>query len=164
MRTPLFTTIIRYIKVAPFPHATTLTLLFVATTLYLEAHFILKDGVPLYATVLFVLSGLFGWGVILCQADAFSRFREFKRIKAILVRRGFNRRILKPVSTSRCQRDAALLAAKETGFKGHAASYFKELGYRWYHIIPDAIVKNPFYFFHPHFLRTTFMPRKNTEV
>ena len=161
MRTPLYTTIIRYIKVAPFPHATTLTLLFVATTLYLEARFILNNGVSFYATALFVLSGFFGWGVILCQADAFSRFREFKRIKAIFSRKGFNPRILKVVSTSRCQRDAALLAAKEAGFKHHARRYFKELGYRWYHILPDAIVKNPLYFFNPRFLQTTFLPRKD---
>ncbi|MCG8531690.1 MAG: hypothetical protein MI749_13640 [Desulfovibrionales bacterium] len=114
--------------------------------------------------MLFVLSGLFSWGVILCQADAFSRFREFKRIKAILLRRGFNRRILRPVSTSRCQRDAALLAAKETGCRCHAARYFKDLGYRWYHIIPDTILANPLNFFTPHFLRTTFLPRKNTEL
>ncbi|OBQ57482.1 hypothetical protein [Halodesulfovibrio spirochaetisodalis] len=162
MRTPLYTTIIRYIKVAPFPHATALTLLFVATTLYLEAHFLLNDGIPFYAIVLFILSALFGWGVILCQADAFSRFREFKRIKAIFSRRGFNPRILKLVSTSRCQRDAALLAAKETGCKHLAATYFKKMGYRWYHIIPDAIVENPMHFFNPVFLRTTFLPRKDT--
>lgn len=162
MRTPLYTTIIRYIKVAPFPHATALTLLFVATTLYIEARFLLNGGVPLYAVVLFTLSAFFGWGVILCQADAFSRFREFKRIKAIFSRRGFNPRILKLVSTSRCQRDAALLAAKETGHRHLAASYFKALGYRWYHIIPDAIIKNPTNFFTLHFLRTTFLPRKDT--
>ncbi|WP_027361189.1 hypothetical protein [Halodesulfovibrio aestuarii] len=162
MRTPLYTTIIRYIKVAPFPHATALTLLFVATTLYIEAHFILNDGVPLYAIVLFTLSALLGWGVILCQADAFSRFREFKRIKDIFSRRGFTPRILKLVSTSRCQRDAALLAAKETGHRHLAATYFKELGYRWYHIIPDVIAQNPMNFFSSKFLRTTFLPRKDT--
>lgn len=162
MRTPLYITIIRYIKVAPFPHATALTLLFVATTLYIEAHFILNGGVPLYATALFTLSALLGWGVILCQADAFSRFREFKRIKAIFSRRGFNPRILKLVSTSRCQRDAALLAAKETGHCHLTAAYFRELGYRWYHIIPDAISRNPMNFFSFSFLRTTFLPRKDT--
>jgi len=162
VRTPLYRTIIRYVKVAPFPHATALALLFVATTLYIEAHFILNNGVSIYGTVLFALSALFGWGVILCQADAFSRFREFKRIKAIFSRRGFTPRILKLVSTSRCQRDAALLAAKETGHRHLAATYFKKLGYRWYHIIPDAISRNPMNFFSSNFLRTTFLPRKDT--
>jgi hypothetical protein len=52
------------------------------------------------------------------------------------------------------------LAARETGCRAQARSVFRELGYRWYHILPDAIVANPFSFFHPRFLRSTFVPGK----
>ena len=64
------------------------------------------------------------------------------------------------VASSRCQRDAALLAARQAGCRDQARRVFRDLGYRWYHILPDAIVANPLYFFHPRFLRSTFVPGK----
>ena len=60
------------------------------------------------------------------------------------------------------ERDAALLAARETGYRAQARHVFRELGYRWYHILPDAIVANPITFFHPRFLRSTFVPGKRS--
>lgn len=123
-----------------------------------EALLHLEAGSALAGSCFALLSAAFSWGAVLCQADALSRFREYQRVRAILSRYGFRRRALRPVSTSRCQRDAALLAAEESGVRQQARRYFRDLGYRWYHILPDRIVSNPLYFFHPDFLKATFLP------
>jgi len=80
------------------------------------------------------------------------------------MRYGFRPRIFKPVATSRCQRDAALHAARKTGVTRQTKAYFAQMGYRWYHILPDQIVRNPLSFFSPSFLRTTFLPAKANSL
>jgi hypothetical protein len=174
--------ILRYVQAAPFPHLTSVKVTLLAAVTGAEARALMAQAGSLAqmaetqprlwqwlalwgpAWVLTLLAALFLWGVVLCQADAFSRFREFKRVRAMLARYGFNPRLLRPVSSSRCQRDAALLAARETGYRVQAVRYFKERGYRWYHILPDAIVRNPLFFFHPEFLRATFIPGKTVRA
>ncbi|GFM34444.1 hypothetical protein LN040_05105 [Desulfovibrio subterraneus] len=162
MRTRFTKAISRYVRVAPFPHMTTLSMAGLSLLCGAEAGLASESGNKIIALIFWTLSALFAWGILLCQADALSRFREFKRVRATLRRYGFKPRILHPVSSSRCQRDAALLAACETGFRAQAHRYFREMGYRWYHILPDRIVANPLYFFHPSFLRSTFLPRRTS--
>lgn len=154
----------RYLRVAPFPHLTTLKVAALAVVSGCEAWLFLEQPeFSWVAWVWIVLTGLFAWGVVLCQADAFSRYREFKRLRHLLHRYGFRPGIFRLVAASRCQRDAALLAAGETGCRAQARRVFQELGYRWYHILPDAIMANPFVFFHPRFLRSTFIPGKRSK-
>ncbi|WP_419785005.1 hypothetical protein [Pseudodesulfovibrio sp.] len=103
-----------------------------------------------------------GWLVValFALADASARYREYRRIRAMLLRFGYSNRILEPLATSRCQRDAALLAASETGHGNRARAYFASLGYRWYHILPDRVARNPLVFLSPVFLRASFLPGK----
>ena len=151
----------RYILAAPFPHLTTLKVSGLALVSWGEGRVVLAASDADWTSwIWFILSGLFAWGVVLCQADALSRYREFKRVRRMLARYGFCPRIFRLVASSRCQRDAALQAARETGCIPLARQVYLELGYRWYHILPDALVRNPLYFFHPRFLRTTFLPGK----
>lgn len=153
--------LLRYLQAAPFPHLTTVKVSGLAVVTGCEARFVLTQPEMSWVGWLWVvLTGLFAWGVVLCQADAFSRYREFKRLRRLLRRYGFKPGVFRLVAASRCQRDAALLAARETGYRAQARGVFRELGYRWYHILPDAIVANPLVFFHPRFLRTTFVPGK----
>lgn len=107
-----------------------------------------------------------GWAglALCCKADAFARFREYQRIKALFRRRGYDPRVLKLVAGSRCQRDAASLAATEIGHGRRARSYFRALGYRWYHLLPDKVADNPLVFFRPRFLRTTFLPGRRVRA
>ncbi len=151
----------RYLQAAPFPHLTSLKASGLALLSWVEARHVLAQPDSTWAIwIWLVLTVLFAWGVVLCQADALSRYREFKRVRRMLARYGFCPRIFRLVASSRCQRDAALLAARETGCRAQARGVFQELGYRWYHILPDVIVSNPLYFFHPRFLRSTFLPGK----
>lgn len=107
-----------------------------------------------------------GWLVVACfaLADAVSRHREYRRIKAMILKFGYSERILEPLARSRCQRDAAVFAAVETGHGESARAYFAGLGYRWYHILPDLVVRNPFSFLSPKFLRSSFLPGKKVRA
>lgn len=153
----------RYLRAAPFPHLTTVTISRLAIWAGGKAHCLLIQAEESWMVGVWMLLAVFlVWGAILCQADALSRYREFKRVRGILARYGFRPRVFGLLASSRCQRDAALLAARETGCRAQARRFFQEMGYRWYHILPDAIVANPLAFFHPWFLRSTFVPGKNT--
>ena len=154
----------RHVKAAPWPYMTGSGALVVA--LGLKA-----AGVAQWSAGNAVEAALFGaWGLCwlvvagFAVADGISRHREYRRIKAMFRKYGFSERILAPVARSRCQRDAALHAARETGHFESARAYFRALGYRWYHILPDLVVRNPFVFLSPAFLRGSFMPGKKLRA
>lgn len=106
------------------------------------------------ALVPFVLMPVYG------QLDARSRFQNYKQIKDQFFSYGFNNRVLKTVLKSRCQRDAALAAAEELGYKEQCTKYFYDQGYRWYHLLPDFVFKKPQFLFTWYFWRSTFfLPR-----
>lgn len=152
----------RYLRAAPWPHATGLASAVLGLSLVGKA-LALYDGGFLWTGSAVAASAL-GWlGLaFLCEADALSRYREYLRLKRLFLRRGLHPRALLLVSGSRCQRDAALFAAKEAGYGGQAAAFYASMGYRWRHVLPDAILRNPFFFFNPAFLRATFLPGKST--
>lgn len=153
---------VRYVGASPLPHA--LALFSVAVGLALA-----DAALGIYAAseasahpspVLWAFSlGWFGLAGI-ALLDGFSRYREYRRIRCMLERRGWNERVFLLVAGSRCQRDAALMAAMETGLGRRARTLFRSLGYRWYHLFPDAVMRNPLLFLHPRFLRTSFLPGK----
>lgn len=153
----------RYLCAAPWPHATGLASALLGLFLAVQA-LSLADGGALWTGAAVGGSAL-GWlGLaLLCEADALSRYREYRRLKRLFLRRGPHPRALLLVSGSRCQRDAALLAAREAGHGRQAAAFYHALGYRWRHVLPDAILRNPFFFFNPTFLRATFLPGKTTD-
>lgn len=90
------------------------------------------------------------------QLDARSRFQNYKQIKDQIFIYGYDERIFKPVLKSRCQRDAAWLSAKELGYAKQCKSYFKSMGYRWYHLFPDFVFSKPEFLFTNYFWKTTF--------
>ena len=137
----------RYLGAAPLPHATGLGALGVGCVL-----------LTLEAAVAGLWSvGWFGLALI-CQLDALARFREYRRVLGMLRRFGYRERIFRVLARSRCQRDAALLAAWEGGCRRHAREYYRSLGYRWFHLMPDVAVANPLRFLDPQFLRQAFLP------
>ncbi|MBY0480333.1 MAG: hypothetical protein K2Q21_03170 [Chitinophagaceae bacterium] len=94
------------------------------------------------------------------QCDARSRYQNYKQVKDYLYLYGFQTRIIKPFSCSRCQRDAVLAAAEELGMQDQCKIFFKELGYRWYHILPDFLIHKPVYLFKKEFWLNTFFVKK----
>jgi hypothetical protein len=99
---------------------------------------------------------VFGSMCVLAELDGFSRYQNYKQVKDQVFINGYQKRLLKPLTRSSCQREAAILACEELGLGAEVKNYFWEKGYRWYHIIPDFVFEYPFFFFSFFFWRTTF--------
>lgn len=80
---------------------------------------------------------------IFSQLDARSRYQNYKMIKDKFSSYGFDERIVRPFVYSRCQRDAIKVAAKELKYTCDLEMYFSKMGFRWYHILPHLVVRNP---------------------
>ena len=81
--------------------------------------------------------------VLFSQADAKSRFQNYKQAKDLLYENGFDQRITRLFTGSRCQREAIKVAACDLGMTRKLNSYLKEKGFRFYHILPGFIFKRP---------------------
>jgi len=75
--------------------------------------------------------------------DARSRYQNYKMAKDRLFNYGFDARLLKPFVYSRCQRDAIGVAVKDLGLQSEWVKLKYEMGFRWYHLLPDMVVKHP---------------------
>jgi len=99
------------------------------------------------------------------QFDARSRFQNYKKIKDQIYLFGFQKRIVKPILKSRCQRDAAMVAATELGYGRSCREFFRRKGYRWYHLLPDFIFTNPLFLLSKYFwLSTFFVPTYKPRI
>jgi hypothetical protein len=77
------------------------------------------------------------------QLDARSRYQNYKLMKDKLFEHGFNTRIIAPFTSSRCQRDAIKVAATDLGLSNQMNAYLKQIGFRWYHVLPRLVLQNP---------------------
>jgi hypothetical protein len=107
---------------------------------------------------LIVLSPMIGLPLF-AQLDARSRYQNYKLLKDNLFVYGFQKRIVKPFIKSRCQRDAVKAAAYELGMAHQCKEYFKINGYKWYHLAPDVIFKNPYLLLTKKFWVTTLFTK-----
>lgn len=154
----------RYLRAAPLPHLSSFLSLCAAALCGGAGQEFFERGGDAGGVLLTGMAA--GWlaAAGLCQADALSRYREYRRVREVFTRRGYCRRILRAMSGSRCRRDAALLAALETGHRARAVRYFRELGYRRRHVVPDTVAGDPLRLFDRRFLRSTFVPGKKPRV
>ncbi len=154
----------RYMKAAPWPYMTGVASLLLACGLGMAGliHWA-EDALP--KAVAFGWWGLC-WLVValFALADGISRHRECQRITLMFLKYGYSKRILEPLTKSRCQRDAAIFAADEVGHGEEARVYFVELGYRWYHILPDSVLRAPLSFLRPKFILSAFFPGKKARA
>ena len=97
---------------------------------------------------------------IFSQLDAYSRYQNFKQVRDQFYINGFQPRIANSLQKSKCQRLAALKAAEDTGLKQQVHHYYHQLGYRWYHIVPDFVWHKPQFVLHPYFWRSTFFVKR----
>ncbi len=82
---------------------------------------------------------------IACVAilDSRSRYQDYKRAKDLFFENGFHPRIAGLFLRSRCQRDAAFVAASDLGYQAQIHTFYRQKGCRWYHFLPDAVFKRP---------------------
>jgi hypothetical protein len=90
------------------------------------------------------------------ELDAYSRFQNFKLTRDLIFRYGFQIRFVRALRHSRCQREAAFFAAKDLGYEKELSHFYRQSGYRWYHIFPDFVWSHPMYLLTKHFWYTTF--------
>ncbi|WP_320172328.1 hypothetical protein [Maridesulfovibrio sp.] len=152
------------LRVAPLPHFVLGLCIGMAVTLTWIAFEFYRDGHSLGCLSAGAIALSWITGAFFSVADIISRYREYLRIRKMLADKGFSEKIFKTVASSRCQRDAAVWAARRAGYGAHAQKLYRGLGYRWYHVMPETLVKNPFLLFTPGFLRTAFMPGKKTDT
>jgi hypothetical protein len=108
---------------------------------------------------LFEFSNYF-WGLIVvfgstlpifAELDAYGRYQDYKLLKDKIYKNGYDNRLIKIFMYSKCQRDSVLVAAEDLNYINKAEDFFYKSGYRWYHILPDRFVKNPFVIFRKEF-------------
>jgi hypothetical protein len=106
-----------------------------------------------YATLYFLSLILFS------ILDARSRYQNYKMTKDRLFIYGFDVRLLKPFLYSRCQRDAISVATMDLDLTKEWEKLTCEIGFRWYHLLPDMVVKNPRMLFSKDYWKKTLFVR-----
>jgi hypothetical protein len=106
------------------------------------------------------LSSFFFMNALFSQLDAYSRYQNFKQVRDQLYQYGYQLRIVKPLAKSKCQRLAAIRAGRHLGMENEVKSYYHQLGYRWFHVLPDFVNRQPLFFFHPFFWKSTFFVKR----
>jgi hypothetical protein len=98
--------------------------------------------------------------IVVALLDARSRFQDYKRAKDLFFENGFKPRIAKIYIYSKCQRDAARIAAKDLGLLEQLDCFYQNQGYHWYHIFPDFLFKKPWIIFsRRYWQKTLFEPQ-----
>jgi hypothetical protein len=151
--------VVSYLKASYLLHAITIFEIIFFSSLY---YFI--DVVSWFSSSDYMILKLLAISPSICmplfaQLDARSRFQNYKLVKDHLYLYGFQPRILKPFLKSRCQRDAAIAAANELGLSNHCREYFRGFGYKWYHLFPDIIFKQPSVLLTKNFWLTTLFTK-----
>ena len=88
---------------------------------------------------------------IFAELDAYGRYQDYKLLKDIIYKNGFDNRLIKIFMYSKCQRDSVLVAVDDLEYRKKAEDYFYKNGYRWYHLLPDRFVKKPLVIFRKEF-------------
>ena len=102
--------------------------------------------------------------IIFSLLDARSRYQNYKMAKDRLFKYGFDVRLLKPFVYSRCQRDAIAAAVKDLDLRREWMELKQNMGFRWYHILPDMVVRNPWLLFtRDYWSKTLFVRRYNLK-
>ena len=120
-------------------------------------------NVPLnFGLIVLLLSIYFGviiWSLPLIAfiiLDIKSRLVEYRSIRKYVRKGKSPEYLIKYFTKSRCQRDALYAATIGSSYQIKVKKLFADLGYRWYHILPDWTYSNPLYIFNKNFWKTFF--------
>lgn len=135
---------LRFLEVGWMLHGTVLFSVF-STVFYIDSAYesFLISGLSIKTLVWSYLSSFFVSVAVIAEIDAYGRYQNYKQIKDLMHHYGFDRRLLEPFMNSRCQRKAILVAANDLKLRAEVKNHIIISGYKWYHILPDAFIKNP---------------------
>ncbi|MGA9238080.1 MAG: hypothetical protein WBV75_03355 [Robiginitalea sp.] len=97
--------------------------------------------------------------IFLTIMDAWSRFQDYKKAKDLFFSYGFRPRIANRFIGSKCQRNAALQAARELGMEPELKDYYRKKGVKWFHYVPYFMVKDPLFMIRKFFWQRTFLEK-----
>ena len=138
----------RYIQTAYLLHLMTIASIFLSYIFTKEFLILWNDAESSWKLILNGFGSFYFFTLILfSQFDARSRYQNYKLAKDRLFKYGFDSRLLKPFVYSRCQRDAIATAAKDLKLQKEWKQLSSELGFRWYHLLPVIIKRNPLVLF-----------------
>lgn len=100
--------------------------------------------------------------IFLVIMDGWSRFQNYKRAKDLFFDHGFNTKVAEMYTGSKCQRNAAIVAADELGYKDEILSFYKKKGVKWYHYMPYFMSQDPWFLFRNYFWERTFLEKTYT--
>lgn len=143
-RKVLIMRLIRYLQIGYLLHGITivslaLTILFAKMSLFQ----ISPETDPFRLALYLFLTLYFLSLIFFSQLDARSRYQNYKLVKDKLFEYGFKIRLLKPFVYSRCQRDAISVAANELQYHTEWKQLILHLGFKWYHVLPHLVVREP---------------------
>lgn len=151
---------LRFIKVGAFLHAMSVIsvlIMFISARIAMEFY---VDGVY-FNSVIWAFVAVWAFTIpFFSELDALGRYQNYKQIKDALHERGYDSRLVRPFLHSKCQRDAMVIAGEDLGCRAEVKQFFKDQGYRWYHILPDAFVKNPLVLFHGMFWKRILFTKR----
>ena len=113
-----------------------------------------SSWVSLFWFVCFIFSFVH---IFLVMMDGWSRYQNYKRAKDQFYIYGFKKRICNLYIGSKCQRIAALVAAKELGIEKEVKQHYSSKGVKWYHYIPYFMVNDHWFLFKKYFWKRTFL-------
>jgi hypothetical protein len=102
--------------------------------------------------------------VAMALLDARSRFQDYKRAKDLFFENGFKSRIAKIYIFSKCQREAARVAARDLGLLEPLDLFYQDQGYHWYHVFPDFLYKKPRIILSRRYWRKTLFEPRYTSM
>jgi len=134
----------RYVQTGYLLHLMAVSSAFLFYLFGKEFLILLKNNESWWRILLFgYASAYFFTLIFFSQLDARSRFQNYKMVKDKFFEYGFDARLLRPFVYSRCQRDAIGVAAKELEFSREWKHLIREFGFRWYHLLPNIIIRCP---------------------
>lgn len=95
--------------------------------------------------------------IFLVLADGWSRFQNYKRAKDQFFLHGFHPRIADRYIVSKCQRMAAIEAARELGLQNEIEAHYCARGVKWYHFVPYFMQQDFWFGFRRKFWSRTFL-------
>lgn len=97
--------------------------------------------------------------IFLVVMDSWSRFQDYKKAKDLFFMYGVRPRLVERFIGSKCQRNAAMQAARELGLDTELSDRFRDRGVRWFHYVPYFMVSDPYFMFHAAFWQRTFLEK-----
>ena len=97
--------------------------------------------------------------IFLVIMDSWSRFQDYKKAKDLFFMYGIRPRLAERFIGSKCQRNAALQAARELGLEADLKAHYQNRGVKWYHYVPYFMVSDPYFMIRKAFWQRTFLEK-----